>query len=397
MPKSRDELKGAVDDCFCSTGPLGSGKAKDRSLKEISPTESSVKSLVVFPELRKDYATLQAINAQIVGGKLHGLGLDTKHPLVDVKAQSKNYLIAVLHKAFTAHLPITLCPDDIWLTILQGLAIHVNANADSLKASILKDPNKKDKQELLVRDDSLRVNDINNDWSHVFGSFTSQIEEHTVKGTTDVLSMGFSTSTPTTTLAGQCVVFKVMSSFFSYRTLTMCGIPEIFLRGTVSDWEMLRKKVELLRQYDLGWWIEHLVPICDEFVLLAKHLHEEVELSKSSLAFWSSIYHYNNMSGGPKVTGWIIALFPYVTGPDVDFKRNPLIDWTTVHGFGGMSPGSFPPGYTAAPMQWTYHGREIATQMNAGFFGSAQNPKTFALEPVIGWCVSEGEITLGNA
>ena len=182
MPKSRDELKGAVDDCFCSTGPLGSGKAKDRSLKEISPTESSVKSLVVFPELRKDYATLQAINAQIVGGKLHGLGLDTKHPLVDVKAQSKNYLIAVLHKAFTAHLPITLCPDDIWLTILQGLAIHVNANADSLKASILKDPNKKDKQELLVRDDSLRANDINNDWSHVFGSFTSQIEEHTVKG-----------------------------------------------------------------------------------------------------------------------------------------------------------------------------------------------------------------------
>lgn len=93
-------------------------------------------------------------------------------------------------------------------------------------------------------------------------------------GTTDVLSMGFSTSTPTTTLAGQCVVFKVMSSFFSYRTVTMCGIPEIFLRGTVSDWQRLRQKVELLRQYELDWWIKHLVPICDEFVLLSRHLNE---------------------------------------------------------------------------------------------------------------------------
>ena len=220
---------------------------------------------------------------------------------------------------------------------------------------------------------------------------------HLTLGTTDVLSMGFSTSTPTTTLAGQCVVFKVMSSFFSYRTLTMCGIPEIFLRGTVSDWYMLRKKVELLGQYNLDWWIEQLRPICDEFVLLSKHLHEGTELTKKSLEFWSSIYHYNNLSGGPKVTGWILSLFPYVTDPKVDFKRNPLIEWETAHGFNGMSPGSFPPGYTAAPMQWTYFGREIATQMNAGFFATAQDPKTFALEPVIGWCVSEGEITLGKS
>ena len=48
-------------------------------------------------------------------------------------------------------------------------------------------------------------------------------------------------------MAGQCVVFKVLSSYLNYHTLTMCGIPEIFLKGTPYDWEMLRKKVELLR------------------------------------------------------------------------------------------------------------------------------------------------------
>ena len=35
--------------------------------------------------------------------------------------------------------------------------------------------------------------------------------------------------------------------------------------------------------------------------------------------------------------------------------------------------------------------------MNGGFFACAQNPKTFALEPAIGWCVTEGEFTLAES
>ena len=328
-------------------------------------------------------------------GTLHGLGLDTEHPLVNVKAQSKNYLVAVLHKAFTDHLPITLRPDDIWLTILQGLAIHVNMNADTLRGSILKDASGDGKRTLLVRGDTLKLGDAHNDWSQVFGSFASQIEEQTVNGTMDVLSMGFSTSTPTTVMAGQCTVFKVLSSYFDYHTMTSCGIPEVFLKGTPHDWELLRKKVELLRAYDLDWWMEHLEPICDEFVLLSYHLHEQEELSSASRRFWSSIYHYRSLSGGPAVTGWVLALFPYLTSKQKPFfVRNSGLEWNRQGFFEGISPGTFPPGYTAAPMRWTYYGRDIETQMNAGFFGSAQNPKTFALEPVVGWCVSEGEIVL---
>ena len=159
----------------------------------------------------------------------------------------------------------------------------------------------------------------------------------------------------------------------------------------------------------------------------------------ASRQFWSSIYHYQSESGGPKVTGWVNALFPYLTTERKTFIRNSKIDWnnrtqyeqdrqnlqwlrgevphtpdtrlkieqlrsniqafntyqTKVRGSdGGISPGAFPPGYTTAPMRWTYYGRENEMQMNAGFFGSAQNPKTFALEPVVGWCVSEGDIFL---
>ena len=440
-PKSLEELKRAVDDCTCSANSNG----RLDMITGMYDHRKTLRSFIAYPNLRKDYRKLSETDGQTVDGTLHGLGLDTEHPLVNVKAQSKNYFVAVLHKAFTDHLPITLRPDDLWLTILQGLAIHVNMDTDKLRALILKDASKEDKHELRVRDDNLKLGDLKNDWSHVFGSFTSQIEEQTVKGTTDVLGMGFSTSTPTTTMAGQCALFKVLASYFDYHTLTnhtltMCGIPEIFLSGSPYDWTLLRKKVEMLRAYDLDWWVEHLIPICDEFVLLSWHLHEQEELSVASIQFWSSIYHYDNLSGGPLVTGWVTALFPYLTDQQARFIPNSKIDWngraqykenkkqllelraqilphdpatagkiaklqaqirafneykTTAHGSdSGISPGSFPPGYTVAPLQWTHRGREIEAQMNGGFFGSAQNPKTYALEPVIGWCVSEGNITL---
>lgn len=513
-------------------------------------------SLVVFPALRKDYALLPTMGDVPVSGKLHGLGVDTAHPLVRVGAMSKNYLVAALHKAFTDHLPIVLRPDDIWLTILQGFAIHVTEHADELRELVLKPSKTKGgKIALSARDDSLQVGNRKNDWTHVFGSFTDQIKQHTVKGTSDLLSMGFSTSTAATTMAGQCVVFKVLASYFSYHTFTMCGIPEVFLRGTVSDWVRLKQKVLLLRQYKLDWWLEHLLPICDEFVLLSQYLHGQGDLSAASRNFWKSIYKYGNASGGPKVTGWVNALFPYHTGGQATFSRNRSMDWNwrssynkvsaklaeirakqqqaasaaaaavvseggaaappavppstlpalvltksdlksckqvsealsakgatatavteyqsadtyseicvdglghdiecdalsrrwsgqkdymvvcadqaswdtvkqlsnahvlteleravrdfttkqleakcrtfveyrSMNNFDGIGPGSFPPGYTAAPMVWTYLGKNIDTEMSGGFFGCAQNPKNFALEPVIGWSVSTGEIEI---
>ena len=67
--------------------------------------------------------------------------------------------------------------------------------------------------------------------------------------------------------------------------------------------------------------------------------------------------------------------------------------------YGGIAikPEKFPPGYTSAALTWNYLGLVLNTQMNGGFFACAQNPKTFALEPAIGWCVTEGEFTLAKS
>ena len=313
---------------------------RDEALKLRRPAPK--KSFIIFPKLRNKYSMLAKLTGPPVKAELHGFGFDTTQPLVDVGSKFKNYFVATLHRAFINHLPVTLRPDDIWLVILQGLAIHIRENADQLRSTILKNPDKEGKQRLYARDDTLTPGDINNDWSHMFKSFTEQIGQHTVEGTPDLVKMEFSTSTPITAMAAQCVVFAMLSPYFDYEGESACGIPEVFLCGTVADWARLRKKVDMLRRYKLDWWLEHLIPVCDEFVLLAQHLDDtknkkKSSLSSTSLKFWRSIYKYDSMSGGPFVSGWVNALFPYCAKDVFDHEagtsqvnvvaRNDAMDW----------------------------------------------------------------------
>jgi len=47
-------------------------------------------------------------------------------------------VIGALHEAFNTHRPVTLSPDIIWVTICQGLAHHVNLNAESLRRQLVR-------------------------------------------------------------------------------------------------------------------------------------------------------------------------------------------------------------------------------------------------------------------
>jgi hypothetical protein len=44
-----------------------------------------------------------------------------------------NPLISAAHRAIAQHRPLVLSPDIIWLTIAQGLAIHINVHAEQFR------------------------------------------------------------------------------------------------------------------------------------------------------------------------------------------------------------------------------------------------------------------------
>ena len=103
----------------------------------------------------------------------------TRHASDSITPANNNGFMETIHICYDQHRPLVLSPDVIWLTICQGVSIHVNEHFDELKSVIFKD-DKPDK--LTARNDSLitgkseewaslRINKYKissiSDWSHV--------------------------------------------------------------------------------------------------------------------------------------------------------------------------------------------------------------------------------------
>ena len=64
----------------------------------------------------------------------------------------------------------------------------------------------------------------------------------------------FSTTTPIIRTASQVVMMDALKQYFNYQLYAICGIPWIIVRGSVDDWKKIRKRVEIISEYDLDWW-----------------------------------------------------------------------------------------------------------------------------------------------
>ena len=292
--------------------------------------------------------------------------------LVPSASGEMNALVKAVHTAFDRHYPLVLSPDMIWLCIMQGLSIHVNENAEKLRSKFI---SHEGKEEIVVRRDDF-VKGQQNPWHEVFSSFSAQIRGHIGAETHDLILPQFSTTDPVSKAVSEIVLMEAMKSYFAYRLVTRCGIPEITLEGSPEDWRMIREKAEQLAQFDLEWWIPSLLPILDQFVAASSGDVDQ--------RFWSDIYKLNDDSGGPYSSGWILKLFPYLTR-----GRNPWIEMEAEGPFSGATTDSFPSGLSRAPFVWEYFESEYQMQFVGGFMAVKQDPKTFALRPELGWAVVE--------
>lgn len=58
---------------------------------------------------------------------------------------------------------------------------------------------------------------------------------------------------------------KCMDKYFTYSICCICGIPRVKLLGTVEDWRSLSLKMQGLREYGCGDWVDAVAPILDKF------------------------------------------------------------------------------------------------------------------------------------
>ncbi|MBP5412888.1 MAG: DUF4419 domain-containing protein, partial [Bacteroidales bacterium] len=200
-------------------------------------------------------------------------------------------------------------------------------------------------------------------------------------------------TTPVTRVVSQVTIMSAMKSFFDYTILEICGIPSVILEGTPEDWQKIADRVQLLRKYQLDWWVDEMEPVLQKIVKASQG-----EVDKK---FWKSMYkeHGNpeyEMCGDPNVIsdGWVIKFFPYNNfkshcTPEELKEIPPIAFRNDFKGLYDISE-SLPTETASVPLRFIdIKGRETRLMLNSGFVGLSQDTVTHALRPEIGWFITQ--------
>jgi hypothetical protein len=296
--------------------------------------------------------------------------------VVAVKTECSNPLVEAIHLAFSRHLPLTLSPDAIWLTIMQGFSHHVNQFPEALRGRLVTHQGQRD---LVEQIDQWGAKEL----TAAVSGFSRQIREATDPAIHDALICDFTTTTAEARTASEVAIMDTYSHYFRYTIkMCVCGIPQITLTGSVDDWQRMRERIEIFESFGMDWWVQRLRPILDQFVLAAAGEPER--------EFWQGMYKFRPRFGpydASMVTGWVVDLFPYL-GDQTNRKRNHAFD---DGGKRDVAAGAFPSGLCKVSVRLRLvdnDRRELLTRdldLVAGLFGLQQLGTSLA--PVISWCL----------
>lgn len=306
-----------------------------------------------------------------------------------------NCFVATIHKSFDEHRPLTLSPDVIWLTIAQGVSIHINENFEALESFIFK-AQKPDK--ISVRNDDLADGSVH--WVDLLHSFSDSTTKYVNDDYYSFFVPEFSTTTNIVTTSYEVTMLEGFSQAFEYFGDSGCGIPYITLQGTEDDWRGIYDRLDKIEELGMEVWATELRGVIQKFISV---YHGGIDLD-----FWQNIYKDHTEYGASYVSGWFIKFFPYLEAsgeqePAEDpegiyYSRapktyivNPYLEGDR-YLISGLGTDDFPSGISEIDVHWNNYGIDQEMKVHAGFYGIKQHDD-LSLEPAISWavCDKEGE------
>lgn len=290
-----------------------------------------------------------------------------------------------LVQAYANHYSLILSPDIIWTVISQGFSQYVNQDPEALRDRIVSHQGKM----TLAVESNLNLYSPDVKWDDILDGFDKQIAENTKDNIADMMRADFSTTGKTERIASQIILMSSVKKYFDFVVLyIVCGIPSITIEGTPEDWKKVIQKTENLRNYGLGWWVNDLTPILNEFVAAAE--------DKPNRAFWQNIVmklrpnemrELGCMAGWGDdeptyVDGWFLKLMPF----DKNGRTPKKVNYET---------HNMLPNVASAPFTYKVldgHGNTISNtpmDMVAGLVGIDVDNNTHTMRPRIGWMVCE--------
>lgn len=289
-----------------------------------------------------------------------------------------NQFLFMLFEGYNNHKPITISPDILWLLVCQGFAEHVKKNSWYLKFRLVK---------FLLGKKTIIVDmDNKEDWNEVISDVCNKISDYTKGNIKSKLVLEFSTSTSKEKTAFEIAFMDSVSKFFSYEGISICGFPEIELKGSIKDYEKIISSLNFIEKYGLKWWTKPLKKIIREII---NTLNGEINNE-----FWQKIFIYEpyNMSGGKdKVTGWITHFFPYIKKPNHRSTKTRLIKNPYIFNSHKLilNLDNFPSGLSKVPFKWIKPDRVENYNIFSGFIGITEDSNTGFLKSEINWLIEK--------
>ena len=294
---------------------------------------------------------------------------------------SKDVMFQFFVKAYAEHRPIVLSPDIVWMLIGQGFSHYVNENAEQLRELLV---SHQGKQELVVQTDT-NLLAPGADWAPALDGMFQKIDENSKGDIANLVVANFSTTGKVERMASQMLLMDVMKSFYEYVIAYIsCGIPSITLEGTPDDWQKVLDKTHQLEKYGLGWWVNDLTPILQEFVNASQ--------GRVNQHFWQCIVKTRSIEeidrGGcgwtvpTHVDGWFLKFFPF----NQDGRTPDSVSVTSDNMLAEMVKVPFKYVHTDG-----VHTEVFPMEFWSGFVGVEENPNTYALRPKIGYMIVDAE------
>ena len=189
----------------------------------------------------------------------------------------------------------------------------------------------------------------------------------------ELMTSPFSSTTPLEGTIFKISLMEAAQHYFKYQCYTLCGIPEICIRGTISDFEDIKRRLRAIGELlgGLKWWSDKITESMDKLIESLKG-HQDLD-------WWRSIITKNwGSSGKPAyMTGWICDFIPFVRTTEGKVEPN----------YGELLWQYLNPGMTYTPVSWENFmtGEKADLRLCAGFLGVAANEKTKRLSPSKGW------------
>ena len=308
-----------------------------------------------------------------------------------VRQITNHALIEAVHIAFAEHRPLSLSPDMLWITIMQGVAQHVHNNPERLRKRLV---SHQGKALIATTVSGFDPDSPESDWQSLIDNLGEALKDN-IGETYDQLMADFSTTGPLERTVCAITILDAYEAYFEYVVTCVCGIPSITLEGSVSDWRNLREKIEILAHFEMDWWLSSLRPILDQFVRAAD--------GDIDLEYWQNIYKLKKAYGWDRINGWIARLIPYTrhyqTGSFTAYNSllsqpfviepdaEPEAGYGMVFNVPGLISTSLPSGLSLVPFKFKEGSRSKNMQLIGGFVGIEQVGENRTIRPKLGLAV----------